>query len=214
MFVMTVPQQENTKADTRQIKASVTHMKICYLRGLSIQQIADKFGVSYGWVYKISRGKNNKGVSWETERDLLWSETLDGIKKHKVEILQEIVGVSLEMIRSSLKNMAAEGEPLKLKDVHMLTEIITNFDKIQRLDDGKPTDIHKDVTLSIEDIRDAIEKDKFTDLYESKKEILDADYSDVKHELPVDIADVLRDEGQGIDPLEQSGDMPENDSEE
>jgi hypothetical protein len=149
--------------------------KTMYLDGVPLDKIVERTGVMREtleyWIYKDER----------------WKDLFDEQTKHMVEfvygknkrVISRISEVGTTLIYNSLVQRAQERDgqgrpvPLSIKEARSVTEIITAFDKLRRLDAGDPTDItegrHQYAPLTIEELTKAIQKDQFIDLIPLKR---------------------------------------------
>lgn len=140
------------------------------------------------------RQRDSVGKSWATSRDDVLAFNIQESQANRQGILMDITKVSLTMVHEALQARSAtldkngERKPLTLMEAKMVSDIVCQFDKLQRLDIGLPTEISKaNFSCTVEDLKSAIQKDQFLDLIPLK----DGTYAE-------DTTDV-RDEGKSID---------------
>lgn len=170
--------------------------KILYLEGKPFTKICELTGVPLNtlkrWIY----------VGASDERP--WKELL---QEHTNEIVDEIylrtktntarifeVGIPLIynsiVYRAKKKGPDGAPQPLSIKEARELTEILTAFDKLRRLDANQPTSIEETrqhfVPVTIDELRAAVIKDEFIDLIPLKKGV---DYVERLKETDVEVKD-------------------------
>lgn len=102
--------------------------EICAMTGMSIYAV--KF---YSHKY------------WRKERQLSKSQILDLLGESRGKAFAEISLYGMELLVRSLKDHAKNGTVLTIKESFALSHILSNIDKMVRLDSGEPTDIIKDI---------------------------------------------------------------------
>lgn len=141
--------------------------KVMYYQGRPQTEIAEELELTTVCISRWANKKNRDGVSWKTDRIAYLERQREEFQEKKTVFLREITGVSLSMILDSVKARATEDKPLTLNEAEQLARIVTSFDKIQKLDAGKPTDIKEErevKAVTLEDLRNALEKDSFIEL--------------------------------------------------
>lgn len=116
---------------------------------------------------------------WKEERGLLRNEILKELSENKKTILSSLVGNSLECVDRAIMDLRNRDNPPSISEARMLTNIISEIDKILRLDDDKPTDIiaeHKPATVI--ELREKLKRDPFY--------IEDAEFREKAHEETTD----------------------------
>lgn len=134
------------------------------------QEIADKLGCSYstvaGWI------GSRKG--WREEREHLVNEFLRETRQRHANKLGNCIGLGVDLIEQALKarkeKLGEDGKPvpLSMREAATVSEILTQFDKILRLEYGKPTEITtaQASPVTIEQLREYIVQDPFLRLAE------------------------------------------------
>lgn len=120
--------QEQVEMGRRMYMDYKTNQEISIATGMSIYAV--KF-----WAKKY----------WKIERDLHKSQIIELLGDAKGRAFAEISMYGMELLVRSLKEHAQNGTILSLKESFALSHILTNIDKMIRLDDGTPTDIIKDI---------------------------------------------------------------------
>lgn len=84
---------------------------------------------------------------WKKAKGALLKKTFGAIYSKKKPKIEAIVGMGLGLIEEGLSDLAVrmseEGKQLSVHEMKMLSTIIQDFDKMIRLEEGKPTDIKK-----------------------------------------------------------------------
>ncbi len=114
------------------------------------------------------------GVDGEGEEKDSWYQIKKNLKptaialylKDKVHILEQTAGLALEILNFSLSNLrdrVANGEedPLTIDDMTKLSKIVTDMDKVYRLESGLATDTIEHMGLSRAQAREILANDPF-----------------------------------------------------
>jgi hypothetical protein len=88
------------------------------------------------WIYTGRNGMRPfRDIRNELER-----EQLKELTKHKMPLMRSIMDNSLHAIKNSLESVKKGGMELTIDEVKKLSDIVSNMDKILKLDDGLATD--------------------------------------------------------------------------
>lgn len=138
-------------------KYDIEAAKSMYMEFKSMRQIADKLGINYSTL-KYHKQEHK----WEEERNLIRKDILRDLADNKKAVLVSLTSNSLDCVDRAVKDLKNRPKPPSIQEARMLTNIITEIDRIIRLDDGEPTDIiseHKPVTVI--ELREKLKKDPF-----------------------------------------------------
>lgn len=116
-------------------------------------------------------------LQWRDERDLQTTSIIKNVRDtNKIEI-SNLFKYGLPLITHALKERAKSDRPLSMRESKDLTDILMSFDKLQRLEAGKATDITENRTkpITIADLKKAVLQDKFIDIG-----VEDAEYTEEK----------------------------------
>jgi hypothetical protein len=107
--------------------------------------------------------------SWKREREAATMNLIRGVKEENQNEIAKIFKAGLPLIRKSIEcwaeTLTMMNKPLTFQQARELTDVLTAFDKLQRLDLNQPTEI-KDVQVSQitpQQLREAVLKDAFLD---------------------------------------------------
>ncbi len=144
--------------------------KDLYMAYKPVPEIAQSTGVNIKSVEYHAR-------TWRIERVAKKNEFFEYVAENKKGLLLGITDNALNIISNGLKELARSGEALTVKDIRYVTEILESIDKIVKLDDGTPTDIHKTVAPStIIELKRRLKADPFLENQETEDaEILTID---------------------------------------
>ena len=148
-------------------KAKYFTAKSLYMRGMSVNEIQRQTGIAPKTLAKWRLGMHCHGdyQTWAEQRAKAIADNALEIALVNKEKLTDIFSIGCELIKKSLEARAQQNEPLDIKEAKLVTEIITSLDKMNRLESGKPTEIIEDMKpLSLEELRNAVMKDKFLDI--------------------------------------------------
>ena len=119
------------------------------------------------WIF----GQNgNEGFRHKRDRVTkeIITEATNTYKQRKAEYLPEILEVSIALVLNAVKNRALTmtEEPVTLSEARTISDLISNLDKLQRLDAGEATDIleERKATITIDDLKNAVLKDYFLEI--------------------------------------------------
>lgn len=147
--------------------------KLLYFQYRDFGDICKETGVTkqtlHNWI--TGQGQLDRTKAWDFQRERQTSEILTSIKQRMHNQIGEVFSKALPLITKSLDRLAEkldsdEDAVLWPKAIKELTDAILNFDKLQRLEAGKPTDITEVQygPITIEDLRKAIGADKFMEI--------------------------------------------------
>ena len=153
---------------SKKSKYNLKEAKELYMTFMPVVDISKQLNIPYKTlVYHTGK--------WKEERSLLRSEILKELSENKKAILTTLVGNSLEIVDRVLKDFKAGKRDASITEARHIVSMITDVDKILRLDDGNPTDIiaeHKPATVI--ELRDKLKRDPFY--------IEDANFREIAHE--------------------------------
>lgn len=119
---------------------------------------------------------------WEEERNLVRKEILRDLADNKRTILVSLTSNSLDCVDRAIEDLKKRDKPPTIHEARLLTNIISEIDRIIRLDDGEPTDIiseHKPSTVI--ELKAKLKKDPFY--------IEDVSFREIKDEDTVNVND-------------------------
>lgn len=111
----------------------LSNAKDLYMKYTPWQSIQDTTGVEVNNIRAYS-------AEWKKERDLLKSELIENVLESKRSLLMSIAKYGLEIVERGLKDLLASDKPLTARELANIANIIDNFDKIVKLDDGQATE--------------------------------------------------------------------------
>ncbi|MBR9701045.1 hypothetical protein GOV11_04225 [Candidatus Woesearchaeota archaeon] len=133
--------------------------KIMYFEYKGAGEIHTAVGVTF-------RSVNRWMVEWREERAAQTNALVNAIRDKNTMAISDLFSSGVPMLIECLKKIGERVEPLTLKEAKDLTDILCAFDKIQRLDVGKPTEIIQDSKneFSIEELKKAVMEDPFIEI--------------------------------------------------
>lgn len=164
--------------------------KMLYLSNHSLEDIAHIAQVDIKTVRFYVFGENGAGTNehcWHQIKKKLGSASVAAYVAKKQNVLEKTAGLALNIINESLKRiqMAMDEDPLHvptIQDVKMLSGIVTDMDKMVRLENGEATNITEHVGLTrAEAVRilkddpfaqDVVEEANWWEVEESKDDIV------------------------------------------
>ncbi|MAV64715.1 MAG: hypothetical protein CMG00_05945 [Candidatus Marinimicrobia bacterium] len=124
-------------------KYELTEAKEMFMAFRPVKEIAEATGIKYrSLLYHTNK--------WKEERNLVRNELLKELTENKKAILVSLTGNSLACIDRAIEDLKNRPNPPSIHEARMLTNIVSEIDKIIRLDDDRPTDIiaeHKPSTV-------------------------------------------------------------------
>ena len=131
-----------------------------------VKQIARDFNLSYAALKHYCK----PGGRWRRERELLKAELLQKVTEGKrVELLGMADSCQI-IVKKCLAALAVQHDPPTLRDAKMVTSILTELDKILRLDEGRPTDIIEEKPVSTIELQKKMGLDPFMEEIEYVEE--------------------------------------------
>ena len=140
---------------TSKSKYELTEAKEMFMAFKPVKEIAEATGINY-------RSLLYHTTKWKDERNLVRNELLKELTENKKAMLVSLTGNSLACIDRAIEDLKHRSVPPSIHEARMLTNIVSEIDKIIRLDDDKPTDIiaeHKPTTIV--EIREKLKRDPF-----------------------------------------------------
>ena len=156
----------------RKSKYDLVKAKELFMSYKTLKEIAEALDMPYKTVQFHS-------AKWKKDRDLMKNELLRELTENKKTVLTSLVGNSLECVDRAIADLKNRKNPPSIKEARMLTHIISEIDKILRLDEGEPTDIiaeHKPATVI--ELREKLKRDPFY--------VEDADFREIAYETTTD----------------------------
>ena len=129
---------------------------------------------------------------WEEERNLIRKEILRDLADNKRAILVNLTSNSLDCVDRAIEDLKKRDKPPTIHEARLLTNIISEIDRIIRLDDGEPTDIiseHKPSTVI--ELKAKLKKDPFY--------IEDASFREIEDENTSNVDDASTNDNDGED---------------
>ena len=85
--------------------------------------------------------------TWKREKDKIIKRIFGSVYTRRKEQVENVIGLGLATLQRCLLEVEKEGRTLNIKELSQLTGIISDVNKMLRLEEGKPTDIHKTINL-------------------------------------------------------------------
>lgn len=158
----------------------------------SIDMISEDIGASRATIHRwVIKGR------WDEKRAQHLAETAAIARTSRKDAVNGILTASLDLIKHSLDSRLEEaknGKRIPISEAKLISGIVSDFDRIMRLEAGEATDIVKTYeTVTLEAVKQALDADPFIEV-EHKVELVDADapeedgyeYEEVDVEVEVD----------------------------
>ena len=136
-------------------KYDLTTAKSMFMDFKPLKEIAKTLNIKYR---TLVYHKNK----WEEERNLVRKEILRDLADNKRTILVNLTSNSLDCVDRAIEDLKNRDKPPTIHEARLLTNIVSEIDRIIRLDDGEPTDIiseHKPSTVI--ELKAKLKKDPF-----------------------------------------------------
>ena len=117
-----------------QSKYDLDTAKSMFMDFKPLKEIAKVLGIKYR---TLVYHKNK----WEEERNMVRKEILKDLADNKRAILVNLTSNSLDCVDRAIEDLKKRDKPPTIHEARLLTNIISEIDRIIRLDDGEPTDI-------------------------------------------------------------------------
>lgn len=136
-----------------------------YLSYKPLAEIVEKTGMN------IHTIKYHIGKRWKEERETKKSEIMEALTESKKSLMFEISKNGLEILANSIKELSASKRPLNPTEMSRIKDIITDLDKIVKLDEGNPTEILASTKpATIVEVRELLKSDPFLEYEEEYEE--------------------------------------------
>lgn len=154
------------KASKPPIRSDLTHAQLekskeMYLKGYPLREIMETTTISKSTIYYHI-------PKWREERELNKNEIIAALSENKKTLLSEVIKNGLDVLAHSMKELKKSNEALTAKEMVGLSNVITNIDKIIKLDQGDPTNITENKKpATVLEIKEMLRKaDPFLELEE------------------------------------------------
>lgn len=172
-------------------KYELTAAKEMFMAFRPVKEIAEATGINYrSLLYHTNK--------WKDERNLVRNELLKELTENKKAVLVSLTGNSLSCIDRAIEDLKNRPNPPSIHEARMLTNIVSEIDKIIRLDDDRPTDIiaeHKPTTIV--EIREKLKQDPFY--------VEDASFREIDYEKNDSNVTTSSNDGNGEPPRSEEG---------
>lgn len=150
-----------------------------YMSYQSRDEIVEKSGMS------MSSLKYYIHKSWYKEREASKYQMVQALSDSKKKVLTSIVSDGLELVARSMKEWVRSGKVLTPKEADSISKIITDADKISKLDEGSPTDILGEIKpATYVEIREARERALELDPFHIASEIEEGEFKELSEPTP------------------------------
>lgn len=151
-----------------------------YLEGYSCLSLAKEYNLvpqSLAWYVKNHQ--------WDEQRRLQRAELFQNFSDTKKAAFTGIYMDGTNLLKKAVSDAIRdynENDDLSIRDrlelAEKMAKVISSLDKIQRLDDGSPTEIREDKPFSIKEVQAKLKKDPFY------KEIENAEFKEIDETSP------------------------------
>lgn len=131
---------ESTPFELNPSLARVKAKELYILGNYKAKEISDILGIPESTVSHWIHNSCNGGVGWKREKEAFYGKTIEKVKTEKGEILEEVLGLSIDIIHRGLLNLSSRSE-FSLAELRKVSDIIEATNKGLLLEQGKPTEI-------------------------------------------------------------------------
>ena len=131
--------RDKTKIKLNPTKEQVKALKL-FLNYKSITCIAKELELSRSTVNDWCYDGRNGLKPFRHIRGQLEKEQIKNIVSHRAPSLNNIAGSCLDILENSLKKLSESRSPMEIDQLKKVSDIISNMDRIMRLDNGEATD--------------------------------------------------------------------------
>ena len=152
----------------RKSKYDLVRAKELYMSHRTLKEISKDLDMPYKTV-------QFHAAKWKKDRELMTNELLRELTENKKTLLNSLVGNSLECLDRAIAELKNRKTPPTIREARWIATIVTELDKITRLDEGNPTDIiaeHKPATVI--ELQEKLKRDPFY--------VEDANFREITHE--------------------------------
>lgn len=169
-------------------KLQITNCKDMYMKYVSVSDIASRLDIPRSTVQNYVNSK------WKSERVLRANELLTEFSDSKIALMSNTFSDSFKAIQKWIEIKSRNPEDLRPHDVKTMMSVITEMDKITRLDAGNPTDIIAETApVDVIEIRKRIvDYDPFVDYKDLQKP--NKELEDDKEDIEGDLEDKVKDD--------------------
>ena len=181
---MAIPKQGQKMSKVKS-KYDLSAAKAMFMDFKPLKEIAKVLNIKYR---TLVYHKNK----WEEERNLVRKEILRDLADNKRAILVNLTSNSLDCVDRAIEDLKKRDKPPTIHEARLLTNIVSEIDRIIRLDDGEPTDIiseHKPSTVI--ELKAKLKNDPFY--------IEDASYREITDETTISNATIDSNTGSESD---------------
>jgi hypothetical protein len=154
---------DKPKTFTELTKKKQSEIKAKYCEGLTVLSIAEEYGLkrqSLSW-YAKKHG-------WDEEKRLRRAELFQAFSDDKKAIFTSVYMKGSALLKRIMDDSIQEYNhnprmPVqeRMKLARAVSEVVEKLDKINRLDDGMPTEIKEERPFSVVEIKQKLKKDPF-----------------------------------------------------
>lgn len=140
-----------------------------YFRCMSIDAIAEKTGVDKEEIRTLIAANR-----WKQLREQNVKELVADIKVARKLAIPEAIECGMNLILNALRHRVSTGEILSIYDAKIVSSIISDIDKLARLDAGEPTsisEVNRIIPTTLEELKKIVARDPFIDTIELTKDI-------------------------------------------
>jgi hypothetical protein len=115
------------------------------------------------WIY--GKKETPPERTWKKQRENKCTELMASVYEEEAKHnIARLFQVGVPMIVKAFEFRAGLTMPLTMEEAVQASQILTSFDKLRRLDQGRPTDIVDLPPVTLEELRDVVVRDKFFDV--------------------------------------------------
>lgn len=134
----------------------------------SVSSIAKDLGIVrtslQNWVNK----------EWKAEREMARAEMFEDVAKFKKVQFVKLTENAIAVLSRALENVAKNKEEITMREARDVAAIMESLDKITRLDDNKPTEIHsQEQVITVLELKERLKVDPFISLDKGEYDVVE-----------------------------------------
>ena len=114
-------------------------------------------------MYPVQQLQYHATRHWTPIRESMRAETFSEFMDTKRESFVKMSKTSMHIIKSALEDLSKRDVPPTMREAQMAVNVLTELDKITRLDDGNPTEITAEKPVSIEAVKQKLALNPFAE---------------------------------------------------
>lgn len=142
--------------DTKIDQTTLEQAKDRYMKYESIAALAKEYNLPRTTL------QNYVNKEWKAERELIRAELFEDVSRAKKVQFVKLTENAITILSRSLENLVKNKVDISMKEAKDVASIMESLDKITRLDENKPTEIHsQERVVTVLELREKLNVDPF-----------------------------------------------------